>query len=295
MNKVKDLTGRQFGRLTVIKQAGTDRQHRTIWQCTCACGNTTKVISNSLTSGATKSCGCLQREMAAKAGTLDITNQIFGNLKALESTNKRSHRKIIWKCLCLKCNQLIFVTASDLRNGHSTQCRACRAKSNIVDLTNQTFGNLKAIKPTNSRSGSNVMWECVCLKCGSVVLVRGSNLRNGNSTQCKSCRLKELQQITRSKAETALVTALKTLGYRLTTQLQLENRYFDIFLIDHQLLIESDGRYWHRTDEQKSNDEYKTKLAQKYGYQLLRVVNDNKSNDIQNAITKIQKTIKAYD
>ena len=55
-----DLTNQKFGKLTAIEPT-SERNHRCIvWKCQCDCGNTTYVRSESLTSGNTKSCGCLQ-------------------------------------------------------------------------------------------------------------------------------------------------------------------------------------------------------------------------------------------
>lgn len=65
-----DLTGKVFGRLTVIERAGTyrlDGQYRPTWLCQCDCGNQVIVIGANLRSGMTHSCGCLRRETAAQA------------------------------------------------------------------------------------------------------------------------------------------------------------------------------------------------------------------------------------
>lgn len=62
---VKDLTGRKFGRLTVIRRSGTAPNRNVIWECVCeADGNTVHVRSSSLLRGITKSCGCLSKEKA---------------------------------------------------------------------------------------------------------------------------------------------------------------------------------------------------------------------------------------
>lgn len=66
MGKFIDLTGQQFGRLTVIKRAGTTKSKHTSWLCKCVCGKEVKVTIGSLQNGHTKSCGCLQKEIAIK-------------------------------------------------------------------------------------------------------------------------------------------------------------------------------------------------------------------------------------
>ena len=52
-----DLNGRRFGRLVVVKYAGKGK-----WKCLCDCGNETTVLTSSLKSGRTSSCGCLYKE-----------------------------------------------------------------------------------------------------------------------------------------------------------------------------------------------------------------------------------------
>lgn len=53
----EDLTGQEFGKLTAIKRLYADKYRASIWECICECGASTKVRSNSLKSGHTKSCG----------------------------------------------------------------------------------------------------------------------------------------------------------------------------------------------------------------------------------------------
>lgn len=65
MGKIVDIMGKQFGRLTVVAYEGTFRKAGrkvAMWRCKCECGNESIVRSNSLRSGKTRSCGCLQRE-----------------------------------------------------------------------------------------------------------------------------------------------------------------------------------------------------------------------------------------
>jgi hypothetical protein len=56
--KLIDRTGQVFGKLTVTEQAGRDKLKKVLWQCRCECGNETVVVSGSLVTGNTTSCGC---------------------------------------------------------------------------------------------------------------------------------------------------------------------------------------------------------------------------------------------
>lgn len=59
--KLKDMTGRKFGRLTVLRFSHMIGKH-SYWVCRCECGNSHTTRSDSLKSGAVKSCGCLNQE-----------------------------------------------------------------------------------------------------------------------------------------------------------------------------------------------------------------------------------------
>ncbi len=66
----KDLTGKEFGRLTVICRADDQPNgrggFRAMWRCKCGCdkGTITIVRGAHLTSGTIQSCGCLKMERA---------------------------------------------------------------------------------------------------------------------------------------------------------------------------------------------------------------------------------------
>lgn len=62
-----DLTGKRFGRLTVLERA--DGKGRCKWRCLCSCGNEVVVLGYNLKNGNTQSCGCLMRERAVAANT----------------------------------------------------------------------------------------------------------------------------------------------------------------------------------------------------------------------------------
>ena len=60
-NKSPDLTGKKFGRLTVVREVESDTKQRK-WLCKCECGNYTILTSHILKSGHTQSCGCIRSE-----------------------------------------------------------------------------------------------------------------------------------------------------------------------------------------------------------------------------------------
>ena len=68
MPRFKDRTNDRYGRLTVIEHAGKNNKNKHLWRCLCDCGNEKIVSSNNLSSGKSKSCGCLKKEFLARSG-----------------------------------------------------------------------------------------------------------------------------------------------------------------------------------------------------------------------------------
>ena len=59
--------------------------------------------------------------------------------------------------------------------------------SHIKDMVGQKFGGLTVIKKSSRENAKHqVYWICRCL-CGRLLVVRGDNLRSGNTKQCTVC------------------------------------------------------------------------------------------------------------
>lgn len=65
MAKMKDISGKIFGRLKVVCHIGKNKSGAYLWKCICECGNEVIVTGNSLRSGETKSCGCYRKEVTS--------------------------------------------------------------------------------------------------------------------------------------------------------------------------------------------------------------------------------------
>ena len=55
----KNLLGQTFGLLTVVGSEPTRLNGKIVWHCVCECGGTKYAPTTRLTTGTTKSCGCL--------------------------------------------------------------------------------------------------------------------------------------------------------------------------------------------------------------------------------------------
>lgn len=61
--RVKDLTGKVFGRWTVLDYAGLNKQGSAMWNCRCDCGTLRAVLCGSLSCARSTNCGCLRGDL----------------------------------------------------------------------------------------------------------------------------------------------------------------------------------------------------------------------------------------
>ena len=242
MPKKIDMTGQKCGKLLVLYEATRKSKKEPIkWVCQCECGNQTQVRTTDLRNGHTASCGkCKYRKK-------DIKGQRFGKVVVLEEAPSDSQGNAVWKCKC-DCGKEFYTLGTRLRNGNTTSCGCIRInkfiefnKTRALDLTNQRFGELVAIAPTEKREGSKVVWKCQC-SCGKEIYVSSSNLTTGNTKSCGCLKI--------SLGENRIVQILTNNNVNYETQktfsnLSFENGYkarFDFYLPNYNTIIEYDGK-----------------------------------------------------
>jgi len=108
---IKDLTGKQFGKLIVLRDSGQRYNGSVLWRCQCDCGTITDVISVNLQSGHTRSCGCLHGNSYEDF----VPGQRFGRLVLETYINGE------WGCLC-DCGQRTLVRPHSLATGRTKSC-----------------------------------------------------------------------------------------------------------------------------------------------------------------------------
>lgn len=113
------MIGQKFGLLTVIADSGERSGTKVRWLCRCDCGNLTKVRTDYLRSGHTKSCGCLVSK--------NLVGQKFGKLLVIEDSGLRDNRHIKWKCLC-ECGNYCYSRGTDLLLGETISCGCEKSK-----------------------------------------------------------------------------------------------------------------------------------------------------------------------
>lgn len=111
--KVNDITGKTFGRLTILNRVPSTRKGAARWLASCQCGNTCEVNGIDVRAGKVMSCGCLQRT--------DLTGKHFGRLTAIKPAETLPDGKTRWLCMC-SCGQETVVRTVSLNNGLTRSC-----------------------------------------------------------------------------------------------------------------------------------------------------------------------------
>lgn len=148
VHNFQDLTGKIFGRLTVLNRAEdkiNSYGRRVQWKCQCSCGNIVTVLAINLKRGITQSCGCYNREKISERSFKDITNQRFGHLIAIKRDedcfDSRGKRLTCWLCKC-DCGNECIVKRGYLIQGKTKSCGCVTKKMQSEALKKYNTYNL---------------------------------------------------------------------------------------------------------------------------------------------------------
>lgn len=88
-----DLTGKRFGRLTVIKRGKRNAQLARWWICLCDCGNYCEIRAGQLRNGGTKSCGCYYRRQKGLANYHPLKAIYYSMLHRCHSPSNTNYKR----------------------------------------------------------------------------------------------------------------------------------------------------------------------------------------------------------
>lgn len=99
MEKANDLTGKLFGKLTVLYKSTEKAKSGSMWVCKCDCGNTVAIARCSLVSNHSKSCGCTRKEFLSKYPP----SKKHGG-ESIKAKNRRERLYMVWCAMKERCS-----------------------------------------------------------------------------------------------------------------------------------------------------------------------------------------------
>lgn len=185
-NKNVDLTGKKFGRWTVLEVVPKYKNGKTYCLCRCECGTEKYVVRYSLLNGDSQSCGCLAKEKTQERCRKDYTGQTFGELTVIEMLYNYHNGKTYCKCQC-SCGNKHVVYVGNLISGHTKSC-GCMTYDMIWDgrrtnLCGVVFGRLTVIEMLYGYHNKRTYCRCIC-ECGNETIVDMGNLLSERTASC---------------------------------------------------------------------------------------------------------------
>lgn len=190
-----DLTGKKFGKLTVIervKKPDGARYQGSHWRCLCECGQEITKSADLLEGCVAPHCGCSPWREAD-----DLTGQEFGSLSVLRLDHK-SKKGHVWLCRC-ECGKEIPVYHYSL-TGNNTKSCGCKwsqwnderrakllADFDQSSLVGKVLGVLtvKEVVAVNLRGN----WTALCMcECGTETTLQQSWWERGEKRSC-GCKI----------------------------------------------------------------------------------------------------------
>lgn len=143
-SRLHPAIGQRFTRLVVLARGENSPAGKARWVCQCDCGNHSLVDTNSLKSGNSKSCGCLQKEVVTLSNDAQrsaLVGQRFARLMVLERAPNTPGGKTRWRCYC-DCGKECVVDAEKLKSGNTRSCGCLHQE--VRGLQNRSHGLSKA-------------------------------------------------------------------------------------------------------------------------------------------------------
>lgn len=174
--KFIDITGQVFGRLKVLNCTQKANRSKGIsttkFLCECECGNIKEIARDSLISGATKSCGCLCKEINKKNFTT-------------HGQTKNSKTYMSWRAMKERCNNINNKRYNSYGGKGITVCLRWEMsfENFLEDMGERPEGfTLDRIDPNGGYSKDNCRWADLSTQAYNKCKVsKGSSTRVGVS------------------------------------------------------------------------------------------------------------------
>jgi hypothetical protein len=134
-DRFEDLTGKVFGRLTVLSRAENTKYGGARFWVQCSCKSKPKVVTGKrLTTedNPTRSCGCLRREANREARLEDLTGQQIDRLEVVRYEPGEEGEVGVWECRC-QCGATVKKKAQLLLSLRRRLPLSCGAPKCLAD------------------------------------------------------------------------------------------------------------------------------------------------------------------
>ena len=188
-----DLTNKPFGRLIALEDIGSVNSggnNVRLWKCKCDCGAFVEVVTPSLTSGNTQSCGCYKNDRITETQRIDPTGQTIGSLTAIrfshnitKANGNKGQAYWLWRCDCGNELTASFTGVNKrFKENNDVSCTSCAAKKRAIprksDFTNQPIGRLTGVRQIDlNKSPAHARWLWKC-ECGNTCIRYVSNVKS---------------------------------------------------------------------------------------------------------------------
>lgn len=273
--RTKDLTGKIFEKLRVLKFAGYKLQRNgskiAQWLCICKCKNKVIVLASQLKRKQTTSCGCLRKDYTK-------VKLPYGHIAIKYLYSKKGRSIWLFKC---HCGKEFESEAANVSSGRVKSCGCLNHKNYTkVVLPNK----IVAIKYLYSNKYGKAVWLFKC-RCGKEFICTGSDIATGSTKSCGclpnttagfyskeyNCSFDSLWEFNFVK----ILEYLETKWQREPKTFKLSNgkKYTpDFYLPEFNMFIEIKGR-WYKDKNGFSLGKEKTRLFKKeypkYNYYII--------------------------
>lgn len=272
--KPTDLTGKKFGRLTVLSQYRKDGVKYCRCECSCEKHTIKDIIATNLVRGATKSCGCLSSEKAHERRFVSVIGQEINGFKIKdEHIDIEAGYKHIVIGSCIYCGKEF---RSELSNLKKAKIHLCGCKEYFINpLAGKQFGKWTVLADTYNEKHEHI---CLCkCSCDNATerYVNYASLTKGLSKSCGCDRI----NFSGSSVELEIKDFVSSIGNATSVKDRniLDGKEIDMLFTKYNIGIEFNGSPFHATlnglyiDKPKDYHQQKFLLAKEKGIHLISI------------------------
>lgn len=164
-----DLTGKQFGRWTVLERCAEKRSSCVRWLVMCTCGVTRELDGWRVARGMSKACiKCAYKDLVVRRRLALSPSELQEKFKRARDTDRQAGR--------------LYARKRRAR----IRAELGPAAPKLIDLVGRSFGEWKVLAMMPAIAKRKVHWLCQC-SCGRLSSVEGCGLRLGRTRRCQTC------------------------------------------------------------------------------------------------------------